>query len=45
MKNINPNVQLSADDTSLYIIVDNLNETAQTANDDLSNYKNWKRHG
>jgi hypothetical protein len=41
VRNINSTIKLFADDTSLYLIVDDPQETAQTLNDDLVKLHAW----
>ena len=41
LTDINSTIKLFADDTSLYLIVDDQQETAQTLNDDLVKVNAW----
>ena len=44
INNIQSNIRLFADDTSLNIIVENLNATALTLNSDLGTIHHWANH-
>ena len=46
MTDIQSTIKLFADDTSLYLIVDDPNETADSLNNDLTKIHDWaKRNG